>query len=113
MSEVSKAVLTLSLRDQASLYRAYMSFLRNGGLFVPTQKSYRLGEEVLIELHLMDEPERRLIEGKVVWLTPAGAQGNRATGIGVEFSLEAASDNEDIENYLAGMLDSERATHTL
>jgi type IV pilus assembly protein PilZ len=64
-------------------------------------------------LSLMGEPERLSISGRVVWLTPLGAQGNREGGIGIEFSDQNADTNEKIENYLAGLLGSDRVTHTL
>ena len=48
------AVLSLTIEDSAVLYGAYMSFLQNGGLFVPTRQQYRLGDEVLLLLTLMD-----------------------------------------------------------
>ena len=63
-----------------------MPFLSNGGLFVPTNKAYDIGDEVFMLLTLMDEPEKIPIAGKVVWVTPRGAQGNRTAGIGVQFS---------------------------
>ena len=113
MSIVRGEVLSLVLRDKAALYSAYMSFLGKGGLFVPTHRAYRLGDEVCLMLTLMDEPEEREIQGKVVWLTPPGAQGNRRTGIGIEFSDQNAGVSEKIEQYLAGLLGADRATHTL
>ena len=74
MSEESKqGILSLTIKDRAVLYAAYMPFVRNGGLFVPTNKRYELGEEVFILLALMDEPEKIPINGKVVWITPKGA----------------------------------------
>ena len=83
MSEESKqGILSLTIKDRAVLYAAYMPFVRNGGLFVPTNKRYELGEEVFILLALMDEPEKIPINGTVVWITPKGAQGNRQAGIG-------------------------------
>lgn len=108
-----QAVLTLAIMDKSVLYGAYMSFLQNGGLFVPTTRAYRLGDEVFILLTLMDEPEKLPVAGRVVWITPEGAQGNRQAGIGVEFSDEDVAINAKIENYLAGSLTSERVTHTL
>jgi type IV pilus assembly protein PilZ len=60
-----------------------MPFLRNGGLFIPTNKRFTLGEEVFVLLALMDEAEKIPITGTVVWVTPKGAQGNRQAGIGV------------------------------
>ena len=109
----SQEVLTVTIQDKSVLYGAYMSFLQNGGLFVPTDRSYRLGDEIFMLLTLMDEPEKLPIAGKVVWLTPQGAQGNRQAGIGVEFSDHDVGINAKIENYLGGALSSERVTHTL
>ena len=113
MSDVRVEVLSLVLRDKAALYGAYMSFLGKGGLFVPTHRAYRLGDEVRLLLTLMDEPAEREIKGKVVWLTPPGAQGNRQAGIGIEFSDQDAEVSEKIEHYLAGLLGADRVTHTL
>lgn len=39
-------ILSLSIKDKAALYAAYMPFVKNGGLFIPTKKRYRLGDEV-------------------------------------------------------------------
>jgi type IV pilus assembly protein PilZ len=74
----NQSVLTLSIQDKAVLYGAYMSFLKNGGLFVPTTRSYRLGDEIFLLLSLMDEPEKLPVAGRVVWITPKGAQGQSA-----------------------------------
>ncbi len=106
-------ILSLTIRDKAVLYAAYMPFVQNGGLFIPTNKPYSLGDEVFMLLSLMDEPEKIPVAGKVVWITPKGAQGNRATGIGVQFSGDDDIANSKIENYLAGSLESDRPTHTM
>ncbi len=108
-----EAVLSLTIENKAVLYGAYMSFLQNGGLFVPTNQSYRLGDEVRLLLTLMDEPEKLPVAGKVVWMTPEGAQGNRQAGIGIEFSEEDVGVSAKIENYLAGALTSDKVTDTL
>ncbi len=79
-------ILSLAIKDKAVLYAAYMPFVRNGGLFIPTKKEYELGDEVFMLLNLMDEAEKIPVAGKVVWMTPKGAQGNRAAGIGVQFN---------------------------
>lgn len=113
MRDDEQAILEVSLTDTTALYGAYMSFLENGGLFVATQRDIGLGQEVLLLLSLMDEPEKLPVAGKVVWLTPEGAQGNRQAGIGVEFSEQDAGISAKIENYLGGALSSERLTHTL
>lgn len=106
-------ILSLTIKDKAVLYAAYMPFLEHGGLFIPTNRSYRIGDEVFMLLNLMDEPEKIPVAGRVVWLTPKRAQGNRAAGIGVQFNGQDDTANKKIEAYLAGSLESDRPTHTL
>lgn len=108
-----KGILSLTIKDKAVLYAAYMPFVQGGGLFIPTNKAYKLGDEVFMLLSLMDEPEKLPMAGKVVWMTPKGAQGNRAAGIGVQFNDTDNTAQRKIETYLAGSLESDRATHTM
>ncbi len=109
-----QGILSLTIRDKSALYAAYMPFVKNGGLFIPTNKDYQLGDEVFMLLTLMEEKEKLPVAGKIVWITPKGAQGNRAAGIGVQFSNQdnGAARNK-IETYLAGALSSDRQTHTM
>ena len=108
-----RGILSLTIKDKALLYAAYMPFLQGGGLFIPTNKTYKLGEEIFMLLTLMEEPEKLPLAGKVVWITPKGAQGNRATGVGVQFNDPDNAAQRKIETYLAGSLESDRATHTM
>ena len=114
MSDTNRqGILSLTIKDKAVLYAAYMPFLDNGGIFVPTNKRYSIGDEVFMLLTRMDEPEKIPIAGRVVWITPAGAQGNRQAGVGVQFSEQDATANAKIEVHLGGALTSERQTHTM
>ncbi len=106
-------ILSLKIQDKSVLYAAYMPFVKNGGLFINTDKSYSLGDEVFLLLSLMDEPEKLPVAGKVVWITPSGAQGNRTPGIGIQFSDKENTAQSKIETLLAGSLESSRPTHTL
>lgn len=106
-------ILSLTIKDKAVLYAAYMPFLVNGGLFIPTNKPYKVNDEVFMLLNLMEEAEKIPVAGRVVWVTPRGAQGNRAAGIGVQFNGQDDTANRKIEAYLAGSLESDRPTHTM
>jgi len=106
-------ILSLTIKDKAVLYAAYMPYVNNGGLFIPTNKSYNIGDEVFVLLNLMDEAEKIPVAGKVVWITPKGAQGNRSAGIGIQFTEQDTVAVNKIETYLAGILESERPTHTM
>jgi type IV pilus assembly protein PilZ len=107
-------ILSFAIRDKNALYQAFMPFLSNGGLFIPTTKRYQLGDEIFLLLQLMDEPERIPVAAKVVWVTPPGAEGNRVVGVGVQFNeQDKGAARAKIENYLAGLLGAERPTHTM
>jgi type IV pilus assembly protein PilZ len=109
-----QGILSLTIRDKNALYAAYMPFITNGGLFIPTNKQYHLGDDVFILLNLMEETERIPVAGKVVWITPRNSEGYRSSGIGVQFSdKDNGTTRARIENYLAGTLGSERPTHTM
>jgi type IV pilus assembly protein PilZ len=109
-----QGILSLTIKDKNALYAAYMPFVKNGGLFIPTSKRYKLGDEVFMLLSLMDETERLPVAGKIIWITPVGAEGNRAAGIGVQFSdQDGGLARNKIETYLAGALKSDKPTHTM
>lgn len=110
-----QGILSLAVKDKAQLYSAYMPYLKHGGIFVPTPKRYFLGDEVFVLLTLPESSERLPVAGKVVWVTPPGAQGNRTAGIGVQFAETAEGENVKgrIETLLAGTLTADKPTHTM
>lgn len=109
-----QGILSLTIKDKNALYGAYMPFVKNGGLFIPTNRQYKLGEEVFMLLNLMEETDRLPIAGNIIWITPKGAEGYRSTGIGVQFSdQDGGMARNKIENYLAGAIESDRPTHTM
>lgn len=96
------------------MYAAYMPFLKNGGLFIPTNKQYKIGDEVFMLLTLLEERGKLSVAGAVVWSTPVGAQGNRAAGIGIHFKdSDTKEARTRIETLLGDMLNSDRHTHTM
>ncbi len=114
MAAPKQGVMSLAIRDKSTLYASYMPFLKNGGIFIPTDKAFELGDEVFLLLSLMEEPERFPVTGKVVWITPKGSLGGRPQGIGIQFGgNEGAMVQKKIETYLAGGLNSDRPTNTM
>jgi type IV pilus assembly protein PilZ len=109
------SVLSLPIKEKAALYAAYMPFLTYGGIFVPTNKPYKIGDEIYLILTLMDDATKYPIAGKVAWITPAGAANNKAQGIGVHFSSDESGQRVKlrIEELLGAALRSSRTTHTL
>jgi type IV pilus assembly protein PilZ len=101
-------------KDEQSLFKAYMPFVEGGGIFIATKDDYKLGDTIALEIKLLDDHELQEVEGKVVWITPKGAQGGKPQGVG----LQLCSDNtrylcNKIETYLAGMLNSANMSNTM
>ena len=109
------SVLSLNINSKSALYAAFMPFLSNGGIFIPTTRSYAPGDEVFMLLSLMDDPAKLPIAGTVVWITPAGAQNSKAQGIGVHFKNDESGveARRKIEGLLGGVMQSTRPTHTM
>jgi type IV pilus assembly protein PilZ len=112
-SSAKPGLLTLTIKDKGALYQAYMPFVKNGGLFIPTSTPYQLGEEIFMLLSLLDG-EKIPIAGRVIWVTPKGTIGRRPAGVGVQFSEQDRGQTQKrIESYLAGALAGEKPTHTM
>jgi len=107
-------VLSLAIKEKSALYAAYMPYIKGGGLFIPTNKVYKIGEEVFMLLSLVEDPVKLKVVGKVVWITPT-ASANRPQGIGVQFSEKdgGLEVRNKIDGILGGTLKSNRATHTM
>lgn len=106
--------MSLALKSTKDLYAAHMPFIKEGGLFIATTNDYEMGSPVLLELDLMDEPEIYKIDGKIVWKTPPGAQGNLNAGIGIQLeSEEGHKVQKKINAYLVGASKSDDQTDTM
>jgi type IV pilus assembly protein PilZ len=108
-------VFSLVIRSKASLYAAWIPLLKGGGLFLPSNREHRLGEEVIVLLSLLDDPTRISLQGTVAWVNPAHTAGNRPQGVGIQLTdSEIARDfRKKVEGLLAGALQSSRPTHTI
>lgn len=108
------AVISIAIKDKQALYMSYMPFVKNGGLFVPTKKDYDLGDEMFLLVKIMEEIEPVHISGKVVWISPPGALGNRPRGVGVQFMGDDARATVNlIESKLGASISLTRSTHTM
>ena len=114
MATPSQGILTLKLPDREALHRAFMPFLKIGGIFVPTPHRYRMGQEIFVLLTLPEETEKRPVAGRVAWIHTASAAG-RPPGIGIQFMESPQSDalRSRIEVLLTGFPGSDTPTHTM
>ena len=109
------SVIQLVFREKGALYAAYMPLLTDGGLFVPTTREYRLGEDIYLLLSLPDDPQRFPVAGKVAWITPANASGGRTQGVGVRFPADEKTRalKLRIEEILGTAISSSKPTQTI
>jgi len=114
-STARPSVIQLVFREKGALYAAYIPLFTEGGLFVPTTREYKLGEDIYLLLSLPEDPQRYPVAGKVAWITPANASAGRTQGVGVRFP------NDDktrllklrIEEILGTSISSSKPTQTI
>ncbi|HEX2010537.1 MAG TPA: pilus assembly protein PilZ, partial [Roseateles sp.] len=59
------SVIQLVFREKGALYAAFISQFAEGGLFVPTTRDYKLGEDIYLLLSLPEDVQRYPVAGKV------------------------------------------------
>ena len=108
-------MMALQLKDKTLIYNSYMPFLEFGGLFVPTDDPFKLGDEVLLAIDFEDPADKKFLRTKVAWINPARTSANRPKGVGLAFGFDeiSAAARHLIEAALSGVMRSERPTFTL
>lgn len=107
-------IIHLKLDNKEALYQAYMPFVKQGGLFIRTDKPFALNDEIMAVVTLPEQPQPLAVAAHVIWITPPGAQNNQPAGIGVQISQQDTTHiRQKIETYLAGMLHTDKPTATL
>jgi len=109
------SIIQLAIKEKAALYAAYIPLFKEGGIFVTTARDYKLGDDVYVLMTLPEDLQRYPVAGKVAWVTPARASGNRTQGVGIRFPDDEKSRllKLKIEEMLGAHLASERPTLTL
>jgi type IV pilus assembly protein PilZ len=109
------SIVQLAIKEKAALHAAYIPFFKEGGIFIPTLREYNLGDDVYVLLTIPDDIQRYPVAGKVAWVTPPKASGNRTQGVGIRFPADEKSRilKVKIEQILGSSLGSERPTQTI
>jgi type IV pilus assembly protein PilZ len=97
-------IINYPIRDLQTLYASYLPFVSGGALFVPSNRTFPLGEDVFVVVTLPESTER----------VTHRMQGSRPAG----FALQLLGDDgvrlkNEIEKMLAGLLTSDRPTYTM
>lgn len=107
-------IITCNISDTQTLYHSYMSFINNGGIFVPSNRQHSLGEDVFVAFTLPNSSDRYPLNGKIIWINDKGTTAKPA-GFGMQFGTDANSlrIKNEIEKLLAGMIESDKPTYTM
>lgn len=109
-------IIECQLAEIVQLYRAYMSFVKGGAIFFPTEKeSIKLGDIVNVQLSLPEAKGSYAFSGKVIWITPRKLLSeDTKNGIGVHIEgPEAQEIREQIETLIKDYLNSDQPTDTM
>lgn len=79
-------IIPLRFKSLNQLYKSYMPWLKNGGLFLPTSKRFEMGQEILMMVVLPEIREKFPAAGVVSWVCPQNTTGHNKPGVGVEFT---------------------------
>jgi type IV pilus assembly protein PilZ len=101
------------------LYKSYMPFIQGGGVFVPTEESYALGEQCLLVLKVPGHDELSIVS-YVVWIVPTSTaarggmrSGRWVRGVGLRFTgKEGVQARALIDKTLGRQLGSVQQTFT-
>mgnify|MGYP002664086310 FL=1 len=109
------SVIQLAIKEKAALYAAYIPQFTDGGIFIPSNKDYKLGDDVYVLISLAEDPQRYPVAGKVAWISPPRASGNRTQGVGVRFPADEKTKTLKlkIEQILGAHIGSDRPTQTM
>lgn len=107
--------LTAQFRDNLGLAQAWMPFIKNGALFVPSAQRPALGDAAFVLVTLESTGQRYAVSGKVVWLSALSPEPGQVAGVGIQFGEDDVSRNlvSQIQALLGNMQSSLKKTATL
>lgn len=112
---IKPEVLHAEIRDKEALYASYMPFIKDGGIFLPTEVAYDLNDDVFVILKLPFDKAVFKFMSKVVWINPTSTNKNKPTGVGLRVDIKngGAQFMSKIESIVGVMTNSARPTFTI
>jgi len=79
-------ILQYKIAAKMQLNASFMSFLKEDGIFIPTTKTFVLGQKILAEITFPEDSQPTPVEGEVVWITFANSHYHEVQGVGIKIS---------------------------
>lgn len=111
MTEATGTVIRLHFKERSALYQAYMSFSKDGGLYVPLGGELPLMQsKIFLLVELPESSQIYTASGKVTWIN-----NGRRKGVGVRLNPDEHSRalRIAIENTIAVNMKSNLPTFTM
>lgn len=103
----------LKIADRATLQASYLSFVKGGGLFIPSKNSVQLGDEVFVLATLPEQVQKIPLKGKVIWISQKQT-GTKPQGFAIQLTGEKGLFyKNEAEKLLAGSLSLDRPSYTM
>ncbi|EKD92181.1 MAG: hypothetical protein ACD_29C00132G0002 [uncultured bacterium] len=84
--------ITYRFTNLQALNNAVMSFVQDGGIFIPTENEFHLNDLVFVTITLPENEQTFAFTGEVIWITPKAAHNNfHFSGIGIQCSGDEGS----------------------
>ncbi|PIZ04345.1 MAG: pilus assembly protein PilZ [Gammaproteobacteria bacterium CG_4_10_14_0_8_um_filter_38_16] len=77
-----KIQLTHQYATLTDLKNAFMPFVQDGGIFIPTDVIFHLGDLAAVSLTLPETGHTFSFAGEIIWITPK--TGQHSAGVGVQ-----------------------------
>lgn len=83
MTTTTEPTLHHIFTDLPSLKRAYMPFVIEGAIFIPTEKNFQLNDSVTASITLPENNQEYTFTGEIIWVSPIASHH---PGIGITCS---------------------------
>ncbi len=111
---LTEEVIEVTIKNSTELFQTYMPFIINGGVFIVTNKNFKMGQILSLKIKIVDEINFTTILSKIIWITPPKTENHKLTGIGVQFMKEDnGATKSKIESILGSNTFINKPTYTM
>lgn len=114
MPAEEKKELTHHFATLAALKEAFMPFVQDSGIFIPTEAIFHLGNKIKVTVTLPENKQTFVLEGEVIWITPKSIhQNNHHAGVGIQCNTdEGEAFRNAVQKLLGGMKEKNGVENT-
>lgn len=107
---IGSRILSIVFNDAKMVSATYMAFIQGGGIFIPTDTSFQLGEKLIALIDLPGNSESQLVTGIVVWIDSAKAEKSGSRGVGIQLQESDSKVRLMIESCIASLASSKKGS---